>query len=63
MAKKVGNKRLNNACRRALDYESYYYKTVKNILERGIDLQQDLFHRSNQTTPEHKNIRGSNYYQ
>jgi transposase len=63
MAKKVGNKRLNDACRRALDYGSYYYKTVKNILERGIDLQQDLFHKSNQTTPDHNNIRGSKYYQ
>jgi len=63
LAKKVGNGRLNNACRRALDYGSFYYKTVKNILERGIDLQQDLFHKSTQTTPEHKNIRGSNYYQ
>jgi transposase len=63
MGKKVGNSRLNNACRRALEYESYYYKTVKNILERGIDLQQDLFNKSNQTTPDHDNIRGSNYYQ
>jgi len=63
MAKKVGNQRLNNACRRAMDYESFYYKTVKNILERGIDLQQDLFQDSNHRTPKHENIRGSNYYQ
>lgn len=64
LAKKVGNERLNNACRRASDYGSFYYKTVKNILERGIDLQQDLSQKTNHTTtPEHKNIRGSNYYQ
>jgi len=63
MAKKVGKPRLNNACRRALEYESFYYKTVKNILERGIDLQSDLFTSSTQSTPEHKNIRGSDYYQ
>jgi hypothetical protein len=63
MAKKVGKQRLNSACRRALEYESFYYKTVKNILERGIDLQEELFASSTQTTPEHENIRGSNYYQ
>lgn len=63
MAKKVGKIRLNNACRRALEYESFYYKTVKNILERGIDLQTDLFTISDQITPDHENIRGGNYYQ
>ena len=63
MAKKVGKPRLNNACRRALEYESFYYKTVKNILERGIDLQTDLFAASTRATPDHENIRGGNYFQ
>ena len=63
MENKVGKSRLNNACRRALEYESFYYKTVKNILERGIDLQTDLFDSAHQKTPKHENIRGRNYYQ
>lgn len=63
MAKKVGKPRLNNACRRALEYESFYYKTVKNILERGIDLQTDMFTPPSKATPDHENIRGGNYFQ
>lgn len=63
LARKVGPERLNKACRRALDYDSFYYKTVKNILERGIDLQADLFTATTKATPEHQNIRGANYYQ
>lgn len=63
LAKKVGKLRLNKACGRALEYESFYYKTVKNILERGIDLQTDLYTSSTPATPEHPNIRGSEYYQ
>ena len=60
-AKKVGNERLINACRRALDYNIYNYKIIQRILENGLDMitsEQD----QTQKLPEHHNIRGENYY-
>jgi len=61
LVKKVGEKRLINACKRAIEYNMYNYKTVQNILERGLDQidQETLFE---QVLPEHENIRGKNYY-
>lgn len=63
MAKKVGNDRLNNACKRALTFNTYSYMAVQNILTKGLDkieetIQDDLF-----TMPKHENIRGENYYE
>jgi hypothetical protein len=55
-----GNKRLNDACARALSYDCYSYKKVKNILEQGLDKIQENFQSS--SLPEHENIRGSSYY-
>lgn len=62
LEKKVGKERLINACKRALEYNIYNYKIVKNILERGLDNQQDT-NESSDHLPEHNNIRGNNYYQ
>lgn len=63
LAKKTGNERLNNACKRALLYNTYSYIAVQNILTKGLDKleetpQDDLF-----TMPKHDNIRGENYYE
>jgi transposase len=60
LEKKVGSQRLINACQRALDYELYNYKTVLNILEKGLDKIEP--ENNNQELPTHKNIRGKNYY-
>ncbi len=63
LAKKVGNERLNNACKRALDYQAYNYKMIESILEKGWDNIQDEDQDQNIThIPPHKNIRGRNYY-
>lgn len=61
LSKKYGNKRLNNACARALNFGCLSYASVKSILERGLDKQEEenLF---NQKLPEHENIRGHQYY-
>lgn len=62
LEKKVGKERLTNACKRALDFGSYNYKTVQSILEKGYDKingEQD----KPETMPEHYNIRGKKYYQ
>ena len=60
LEKKVGSQRLINACQRALDCELYNYKTVLNILEKGLDKIEP--ENNNQELPTHKNIRGKNYY-
>ena len=61
LAKKAGNERLNNACKRALHFESYYYNTVKKILEKGLD-QAELT-PAHTILPDHENLRGSSYYE
>ncbi len=61
LAGKAGKERLENACRRALHFESYYYKTVKTILEKSLDKQP--LQQSNCRLPDHVNIRGESYYQ
>jgi len=39
----------------------YNYRTVQNVLERGLD-QIDQEDQLEQALPEHDNIRGNNYY-
>lgn len=62
LSKKVGKQRLINACKRALEYGIYNYKIVQNILEKGLD-NIDQEDTPNVTLPNHKNIRGKDYYQ
>ena len=61
LAKKVGDERLGNACRRAIEYNMYSYKTIQNILEKGLD-QVDKDSRLEELLPDHANIRGKEYY-
>ena len=62
-AARVGKERLNNACRRALQYGDYGYQTIKAILERGLDGNTDVAEPgSDKPLPPHDNIRGKNYY-
>lgn len=59
--KKVGRERLGKACSRALCYGMYNYKTVVNILERGLEsleVEQEIEYDQ----PTHDNIRGKKYY-
>ena len=61
LAKKVGEERLINACKRAIEYNLYNYKIVLNILERGLDRYDNAI-LTEQALPEHENIRGKNNY-
>ena len=61
LGKKVGNKRLNNACKRALGYERINYQTVKTILKKRLDyITEDT--QQEKDLPNHHNIRGKSYY-
>jgi transposase len=59
--KKVGKQRLINACRRALDFKIYNFKTIQNILENNLD-HIDFEQEPEQELPVHGNIRGKQYY-
>lgn len=65
LGKKYGDNRLEAASQRALVIGAASYKTIKNILEKGMDkqplppVQTEIKTRS---LPEHENIRGPEYY-
>jgi transposase len=61
LEKKYGPSRVNSACKRALSYELYSYKSVKNILEKGLDgIKEENYQEM--ALPIHANIRGPQYY-
>ncbi len=59
----VGRERLEKAAERALRFRSFSFRSVKNILERGLDQQTQDTLQMNLTLPLHDNIRGSQYYE
>jgi transposase len=62
LAKKYGNVRVNNACKRALYFKLYKYRAIKNILDKGLDsVEEEKIVQ--QKLPLHENIRGPEYYQ
>ena len=60
LEKKYGDIRLNKACKRALYYNHYSCRGVRNILKNNLDdiQEETLFSK----LPEHENIRGNQYY-
>ena len=56
--KKVGRERLINACKRALDFKIYSFKTVQKILENNLDQFDSEKEEQEQQLPDHGNIRG-----
>ena len=65
LGEKYSSGRLELACRRALAIRGPSYRTVKSILMGGLEalpLPEDPPSNS-PTTPVHKNVRGSSYYQ
>lgn len=61
MSKKYGDKRLDNACARALELHSCSYTTISNILKNGTDLASRVS-PSTKSLPVHENVRGKEYY-
>jgi len=61
MTKKVGKDRLEKACKRALEYDAYNYSTLRRILEKGWEEQNESPQQNNEI-PQHQNIRGNDYY-
>jgi transposase len=61
LAPKAGNDRMNNACKRALEYGIYNYKIVQTILEKNLD-KSSPDNPDNDDLPPHDNIRGEEYF-
>ncbi len=65
-AVRAGYTRLNNACKRALQFKDFSYHTIRVILEKGLD-RDDLTAEDDPSTdppdlPDHDNLRGKDYY-
>lgn len=64
LAKNYGQKRLEQACQRALSIGAYSYKSVKSILKNNLDkLQIAIYQQHHVTEQQHENIRGGGYFQ
>lgn len=61
LSKKVGKERLEKACKRAISFDAYSFKTVQNILAKGLEAEDEEVKEA-LNIPEHINIRGSKYY-
>ena len=61
LEKKFSSKRLDAACKRALEHHSCTYHSIKRILERNLDLIEDKPTVTEKI--QHENIRGSEYYE
>ncbi len=63
LAKNVGIKRLNHACRRALACHCISFRSIESILNAGLDKQPYLQMVTANDNTEHTNLRGAAYYQ
>ena len=62
-AKRVGNTRLINACKRADGFGIYNYGIIDQILRSKADAIPFEDEISNPVMPLHENIRGQDYYE
>jgi transposase len=58
--RRVGNKRLIKACKRAHEIGYYNYRIIEDILKKGLDRYEDDPQPA--AMPVHQNIRGAGYY-
>ena len=56
------NKRLEDACLRAITYGHVSYKTIKNILSNNLDKISLPKKEEESPNLHHENIRGADYY-
>ena len=61
LGKKYSMQRLESACTRALSFKAYSYKSVRSILEKGLD-KKPLPQSYEYPAITHENIRGTEYF-
>jgi len=63
LSRRYGKPRLEAACGRAVTQRTLSYRSVKSILQQGLDQLPAEDPRDTQTAlPLHDNVRGSGYY-
>ena len=62
LGERFGTDRLEAACRRTLAIQSPSYKSVKSILENGLDRNPMPETPTDAPSIEHENVRGAGYY-
>lgn len=62
LEKKYKKERVENACERAFRLGAVSYKSIKSILEKGLD-KVKVHGEQQELLLEHENIRGKDYYQ
>lgn len=63
LGQRYGGERLEAACRRALSVGAASYRSVRSILETGLDRQSEEVAETQATLPlVHENLRGAAYY-
>ena len=62
LCKRFGQDRLNQACRRALVLSCIQFKSIRSILEKGLDKTPYLQSVSSPESKPHDNLRGAQYY-
>jgi transposase len=62
MARDLGNDRFEAACRRAERIGSMTVKSIRSILQAGLDKQTEDDVPRFVSIPEHRNVRGAEYY-
>ena len=60
LAKLYTPERVEEACKRALDLQAYNYKSVKSLLEHGLEKVSPAIREK--IIPLHDNVRGKSYY-
>jgi transposase len=59
LRERVGDRRLEAACQRALAFEDVRYKTVKRILKQGLDTEPVTANTQAETPPAQRFVRGA----
>ena len=62
LTRQVGRSRMEAACGRALAVGAHRYRSVKSILEKGLDRQPTPSAQAELALPDHANVRGPTYY-
>ena len=60
--RQYGSQRLNNACKKAMELQSYSYNRVRNLLKNKLDDQPSEPQNHQSHIPPHDNIRGAEAY-
>ena len=60
LAKLYSPERVDEACKRALELQAYNYKSVKSLLEHGLEKVHSKL--KEKIIPLHDNVRGKSYY-